>query len=71
MGFLAESRVTNRTLKLVPAVAVNKLETGYYEIVGDCGHRLEVIREQFVPLWQERIDSRSRHRKRCWYCKKD
>jgi len=70
MGFVSDSRITNRTLKLVPAVEVNLLETGYYEILGACGHRLTVVIRRDADSWRARIEAGRGHRKRCVYCPK-
>ena len=40
-----------------------------YEVVGQCGHRLAVVRAgREVTAWQERIETGKRHRRRCQHC---
>ena len=62
------SALTNGQLKLQPAVKVELLDTGYYAVVGVCGHRLDVVDKSRVPDWETRIAQGKRHRKRCYYC---
>lgn len=39
-----------------------------WEVLGECGHRLEVVREHEAPAWAARIEAKRRHRKRCDGC---
>lgn len=75
MGLASHARysagLTQAAYKLVAAVEVELLDTGYYAVNGDCGHRLTVISKHEVARWQERIDAKRRHRKRCDSCIKD
>ncbi len=65
---LYNSALTNGALKLIPAVKVELLDTGYYAVVGSCGHRLDVVHKVRVSDWEARIAEGRRHRKRCYYC---
>lgn len=67
----ASSALTAAAYKLVPAVEVELLPTGFYAVNGECGHRLEVVRKHEASRWQERIDAKRRHRKRCTDCIQD
>lgn len=64
----ASSQLTAAAYKLVAAVEVELLDTGNYAVNGECGHRLEVVRKHEVARWQDRIDTKRRHRKRCSDC---
>lgn len=64
----ANSALTNGSMPLRPAVRVELLDTGYYAVVGSCGHRLTVVMERQVRDWEARIAEGRRHRKRCWHC---
>lgn len=66
----ANSRATNGQLKLQPAVEIELLSTGYYAVLGACGHRLTVVSKFEVSRWEDRIARQERHRKRCTYCPK-
>lgn len=62
---------TNHRLHLRAAVAVRPLaETHAFEVIGECGHRLEVVNKWQVEGWEKRIAEQRRHRKRCDYCPK-
>lgn len=40
-----------------------------YEVLGECGHRLDVVREgSQVDSWQGKIQAKRRHRRRCEHC---
>jgi hypothetical protein len=39
-----------------------------WEVIGECGHRLEVVRADRVASWRERIEAKRRHRRRCEGC---
>lgn len=63
----ANSKDTNK-LPLIAAEKVTLLDTGYYAVEGTCGHRLTVITNRQVADWENRIATKTRHRKRCWHC---
>lgn len=68
------SAETNGRFHLRAAVEIRLIpETGNFAIVGECGHRLEVIGKAAWAhkSWTERIETKKRHRKRCWNCPKD
>lgn len=67
----ANSTLTAQAYRLVAAVEIELLDTGYYAVNGECGHRLTVVRKFEVEKWQKRIDEKKRHRKRCDSCIKD
>lgn len=71
MSFASQARhnsaATNKE-PLIAAVAVNLLDTGFYEVVGTCGHRLAVVRKREAEDWESRIAAKTRFRKRCWHC---
>lgn len=67
------SAETNATYHLRAAVSIEFIpDTGNYRIVGECGHTLEVIGKAKWQHddWTERIETKKRHRKRCYYCRK-
>jgi hypothetical protein len=74
MGLTSSSRYnsaqTNGAYALRAAVDVRLIpETGNYEVVGECGHRLTVVRPgPATQDWVERIIRGRRHRKRCENC---
>lgn len=76
MGLTSNARynsaATNAAFMLRAAVEVRLIpDTGNYEVVGECGHRLTVVRPGWeVGSWTERIEAGRRHRRRCWYCPK-
>lgn len=39
-----------------------------WEVIGTCGHRLEVVAAHQAPSWEARIAAGKRHRKRCFDC---
>ena len=65
------SALTAAAYKLVAAAEVELLDTGYYAINGECGHRLTVVAKHEVPSWSARIEAKKRHRRRCEACVKD
>lgn len=67
----ANSTLTAQAYKLVAATSVALLDTGNYEVVGECGHRLLVVRPHEKAAWEGRIEAKRRHRKRCEDCIKD
>lgn len=71
MSFASQARANSKETNkqpLVKAVAVNLLDTGYYEIVGECGHRLTCVRKREAEDWENRIVTATRCKKRCWHC---
>jgi hypothetical protein len=50
--------------------AAGYTEPSTYEIVGECGHVLDIVRAAGVDDWRSRIDRKRRHRKRCEFCPK-
>lgn len=42
-----------------------------WEVIGECGHRLTVVAERDVDIWLRRIDTETRHRKRCDSCPRE
>src|SRR5690606_29569900 len=42
--------------------------TPNWEVLGECGHRLTVVRASEAPAWQAKITAKKRHRKRCEDC---
>ena len=60
------SRETNKQ-PMVRIVEIELLDTGYYALNGNCGHRIHVIRKSLVPEWEQRIQD-GRNRKRCYDC---
>lgn len=66
----ANAKATNGQFKLQPAVKVELLDTGYFAVLGACGHRLAVVRDVEAARWEDKIAQQDRHRKRCIYCPK-
>lgn len=68
------SAETNGRFHLRAAVGIEPLlDSRNSRIIGECGHRLLVISGAKWELddWAERIETKKRHRKRCWSCPKD
>lgn len=74
---LSQSRMnsaqTNGSYHLRAAVSIELIPaTGNFAVKGECGHTLEVIGKAkwAHDSWTERIETKKRHRKRCYSCHK-
>jgi hypothetical protein len=75
MGLTSNARynsaATNGSYFLRAATEVRLIpDTGNIEVVGECGHRLTVVRPWEAAGWEQRIAEGRKHRRRCWDCPK-
>jgi len=42
-----------------------------FEVIGECGHLLEIVGAAKAHYWRMRMEEQRRHRKRCELCPRD